>query len=914
MKKPLFFLLPVSFCTLGLSLTATSAIAQITPDGSLPTTVEQQGKVAEITGGGRAGNNLFHSFKDFSISTGNEAFFNNAVDINNILSRVTGGNISSIDGLIRANGTANLFLLNPAGIIFGNNARLDIGGSFLGSTGQGLLFDDGTEFSAVNSSTPILTINAPIGLNLRGTSGTIASSGSLNVERDLTLTSGNLDLRGELRAGDNLKLQALDTVRILDSVDNPFVAVAGNNLVIQGERSLNISALNNSNSGLFAGGDLTLQSDNPVSGDAYFESGGNFRIEELDGSGGDFISLDDPLVRSQGDVSFQSYEGASLHIFSGGSVEVDGDIKITGTDNTANAIKETVRYGNNRRTINIDGSITPTLDIRAGVDNVGEVGISSNIPGFTPDTSDNATGSQINIGGTIFNPGGTVFLTNQNQPNNDLGAGSISVGAINTSNPLGNGGEVVIDSRSNINIPGEINTSSITNTQLTTVAGLQTFNPVTIESGKGGNISLIAADNITTGDFNTASSLSLDLTTEVDTIQEANSIGAVPQALVRSGGAGSVLVQSGNNINVGNINSSSAIALDADSVANDNFSIIADLLELDARNSGNIELNANDNLTVGNINSSLTVSDRVNSNTTTTPNITLAVSDLDIIIPQTTMGSAGNINLRAGDRISTGNLDSFITLTNNVDNSATVTANNPNAAPPERPSRAFSNVTINYQDVTIGGGGDITFNADDVNAGDINTSIAIFSDNTGFAEARVSNDASAVALSDNTINIQALSASPGQITLNVNDNLNIGNLNSATSTRGTNNTDEIAFSDNQNPQAFATARSTGTNTIVFEPSVEFTFIQLNLNSPDVDNLRVITKLPSIGITPVDFNACPVNQNNLTPQTQTPEPINTSIGKIYPARGIIIEGDKIILTPYPTPNVTPSDRIPLNNCR
>ena len=914
MKKPLPSLFPVSVCTLGLSFIATAAMGQITPDGSLPTTVEQQGKVAEITGGGQAGKNLFHSFKDFSLPTGNEAFFNNAVEIENILSRVTGGNISSIDGLIRANGTANLFLLNPAGIIFGNNARLDIGGSFLGSTGEGLLFDDGTEFSAVDSSTPILTINAPIGLNLRDTSGTIANNGNLIVDHDLTLASGNLELQGKLQAGNNLNLEALDTLTILDSIDNPFIAIAGNDLGIQGARSVNISALNNSNSGIFAGRNLTLRSDNPVSGDAYFESGGTFRIEQLNGDGGDFISIDDPIVRSQGDVSFQSYQGASLHIFSGGSVQVNGDINITGTDNTANAIRETVRYGNNDRTINIDGSSTPTLDIRAGVKDVGEVGISRATPGFNPNSSDNASGSQINIGGTIFNSGGTVFLTNQYQPNNNLAAGSIAVGAINTSNPLGNGGEIAIDSRSSINISGEVNTSSITNAQLTTVAGLPTFNPVTIESGTGGTVSLIASDDINAGDFNTASSLSLDLTTEVDTIQEANSIGAVPQALVRSGGGGSIFVQSGDNISLGNINSSSNLALDADSVANDNFSIIASLLELDARNSGDIELNADDNLTVGNIDSSLTVSDRVNSNTTTTPNITLAVSDLDIIIPQTTIGSGGDINLRADDRISAGNLDSFIALTNNVDNSAKITANNPNAAPPNRPSRAISNVTISYQDVTMGSGGDITFNADDVNAGDVNANISVVSDNTAFAEARVSNEASAIALSDNDIEINAIAGSPGQITLNINDSLNIGNLNSAATNTGTNDTDNVASSDNQNQQAFARAEATGSNVVVFQPVVEFTFTQLSLNSLDVDNLRVVAELPSEMIVPIDFDACPVNQNNFTDKSQQPKPIDTSIGKIYPARGITVKGDTIILTPYPTPNLTPRDRITLNNCR
>jgi len=104
-----------------------------------------------ITGGAQREQNLFHSFTEFNVRAGTGAyFFSPDVAIENILARVTGNNPSKILGTLGTFGNSqpNLFLINPNGIIFGQNSKLDVGGSFVATTANAVGLGDTGRFSA----------------------------------------------------------------------------------------------------------------------------------------------------------------------------------------------------------------------------------------------------------------------------------------------------------------------------------------------------------------------------------------------------------------------------------------------------------------------------------------------------------------------------------------------------------------------------------------------------------------------------------------------------------------------------------------------------------------------------------------------------------------------------------------------
>ncbi|RCJ18161.1 hypothetical protein A6770_06175 [Nostoc minutum NIES-26] len=489
-------------------LIGTPTLAQITPDGTLGTEAShvRPGDIIRIDGGATRGTNLFHSFADFNVRNSESVYFVNPWGIENIISRVTGKNISSILGKLGVEGGANLFLLNPNGIIFGKNAQLDIRGSFIGSTANSWQFSHNQEFSATNpQAPPLLTINTPLGLQSGSQIlGNIINQGNLTVGQDLHLTANNLNLQGTLQAGRDLTLQAQDTLQIRDNFQQPFRAIAGGKMVVQGETKVDIFTLNHQASGFFSGGDMVLRSNHPVSGDARFYSGTNFRIEQ-NNTLGSLFSPYDPIILATGDVNIGNYTGASLHILAGGSVQL-GNVIINSVGDSLNTINlsnanfipgttttysqlSPVTLSDGKTTLSIHGSTRPTLDVRAGIDwnqlpftgipsITNSVAFPAGTVTFQPPT---LTGANIKVNNVRVTPAnGVVYLTNQYRANQSL-IGDITFGSINTQNFTGSG-SVFLDSSNNIysNVTpssnGQINTNS--------------------RDGNAGNVNLIARDSI----------------------------------------------------------------------------------------------------------------------------------------------------------------------------------------------------------------------------------------------------------------------------------------------------------------------------------------------------------------------------------------------------------------------------------
>ncbi|MBT9316234.1 two-partner secretion domain-containing protein [Leptothoe spongobia] len=734
-----------------VTLTSVTAIwpqvglAQLLPDDTLGIensvvvpNVDIDGEPVDlIEGGATRGVNLFHSFSEFNIEAGQQVYFANPSDIATILSRVTGQSPSDINGVMGVLGTADLFLINPNGIMFGPNAELDIPGSFVVSTADDFQLGEGLTFSAVSpEEAPLLTVHIAPGVQY-GTiqSGTtISNQGKLSVGQDLTLASDTLDLQGEVWADENLSLHAQDILQIRDNEVNPFIAAAGEQLLLQGNQTVDIFALNHAESGMFSGGDMVLRSINPVSGDAHYWSGGNFRVEQLDKQLGQLVSPYDPIIRASGDVEFESYEGASLHILAGGSVTIPGEIIITGPD-AINSIQALVTLSDSETMLEIDGSTQPTVDIRAGTTAFAVPSIIGNTAGFIPDIPNpNGIGSRADITlGNIANPGGLVFLTNQLQPDTTLPGGDIQVGSIDTSlttevsqstNGMINlqiqGGNIVLDSRGDIELTGDMKAGAI-------VRVGSFFLPVVSNAeieAIGGSITLITNRNAITQELNTSARVDVNITDGIPGDRIANGASALVTG-------GEITADVGNTLTMADLNTSATVNVIADASVR-SFLRSATAGEIkDVRavaEGGEISLNLKGPLSANSLNTSAdaTALARANAFTNNNPfglSPILAVAFAGDVGNTTAEASGGTINLVTESSLILGNLNS----------SAEADSISETEARGYAGTFGFSGNTGDAITVTVGG--DITLNATNsfITIGDIEA----FADAFAFTSSRV---------------------------------------------------------------------------------------------------------------------------------------------------------------------------------
>lgn len=322
-------------------------LAQVLPDGTLgiessvvKSNVDINGAPSDrIDGGAIRGTNLFHSFREFNVGEGQSVYFNPPPGINNILSRVTGGSSSQILGKLGVLGNANLFLINPNGIIFGPNSSLDLKGSFLASTANSLKFADDTQFSTKASETSLLTVSVPTGLQFGVDVAAIRVQGSaleLQSGKTLGLVGGDVLLEGAYLNSPGGRIE--------------LGSVASNNLVnlnpIVNGWSLGYEGVQNfQNIQLAKGNDNEFASEVNASGRA----GGDIQIQ-----GKQVILIDGSQIRTQ-----KAETGGNLTVNASESLLIKGSASALVSDTTTAADAGNIVI-NTRKLLVSDGAFIET--------------------------------------------------------------------------------------------------------------------------------------------------------------------------------------------------------------------------------------------------------------------------------------------------------------------------------------------------------------------------------------------------------------------------------------------------------------------------------------------------------------------------------------------------------------------------
>ncbi|MCP4350527.1 MAG: CHAT domain-containing protein [Desulfobacterales bacterium] len=468
-----------------LTVSYAPAYAQVNLDGTIGTAGKLKlpgpNYYIEAAYGEIAGKNLFHSFETFNINAGESATFNGPDSVQNIISRVTGGNASWIDGKLRSEiFGADLYLLNPAGVMFGPNASLDLGGSFHVSTADYLRMGNNERFYSMPHENDVLSTAAPTAFGfLDGDIAPVSIEGrgeilkeewnkdnptGLNVSEGNTISviGGNI----EIKNGTFFKSAMLDEIVRPGELAAyggriNIASVASSGEVVVMESGLDISLFNE-----LGNIDISGKSVIDVSG----EKGGNIYIK-----GGDFV-LDDSAVyaygfNDAGNISIEtersSFANGALVSCSAYGLGVGGNIVIRSSESVSlygndskgqSSVIEASGYNSDAGNVEIETNNLSLKDdaqihtVSLGTGNGGDITINAYesviFSGSKPDRSGNSIATAIGENADTTGKAGDVSIETKNISLND-GAwiGSYTEGK-------GKGGNVTIRASESVNLSG----------------------------------------------------------------------------------------------------------------------------------------------------------------------------------------------------------------------------------------------------------------------------------------------------------------------------------------------------------------------------------------------------------------------------------------------------------------------------
>ncbi|MBF0559221.1 MAG: filamentous hemagglutinin N-terminal domain-containing protein, partial [Nitrospirae bacterium] len=528
MRKAILHIIGLSAIIMVTAFFVDDTFAGITLDGSFGTKGALTGPNYSIPAsvGQQTGSNLFHSFGNFSITSAESATFSGPASIQNIISRVTGGQSSSIDGTIHStiNG-ANLYFINPAGIVFGANAKLDVSGSFHASTADYIKLGDGGRFDATTPSNSLLTSAAPSAFGFIGnTPGGITVNGSslqVGSGKALSFVGGNLTFSGS-------NVSAPSGTISLISAASPGEATLSNSGwdVSAFSKSGNISATNSSLIDASGGGGTVY-----IRGGRFLLDNSSVRSRATGSSGGGLIDInvsDEIDISNNAGISGSTYSDGNasdisintgiLNLTGGGYIASSSNSSGKGGKITIDATKSLLLSGSSSAVNNMvydvgnGGSIaieTPSLVINSG----GGIELSSNGSGKGSSLSLNVGKLEISGGGyidnnvfssggggdTIINATDSISISDsssgiyaQTQGGGNAGTISITAPALTVNN------SGVIDLSTNSFGKGGSLSLNVGKLQLSGGGGI---GYVVYGEGGGGNITINATGSMSISDF-----------------------------------------------------------------------------------------------------------------------------------------------------------------------------------------------------------------------------------------------------------------------------------------------------------------------------------------------------------------------------------------------------------------------------